>query len=135
MLDTAGAILERIICDRLEFITESPEGLSDQQYSFQKGRSTIDAIKSVIATAREAIADKRWNRGTKKYCAVVTLDVKNAFNSARWNNIHAVLRQMRAPDYLLRIISSYLSAKGLLWGPYCGTSCTTPFYASTLEAT
>ncbi|CAB0035489.1 unnamed protein product [Trichogramma brassicae] len=98
MLDTAGKILERIICDRLEAITESPEGLSDHQYGFRKGRSTINAIENVIATAREAIAGRRWNRGTKKYCAVVTLDVKNAFNSARWNSIHAALRRMRTPD-------------------------------------
>ncbi|CAB0034602.1 unnamed protein product, partial [Trichogramma brassicae] len=68
---------------------------------------------NVIATAREAIAGKRWNHGTKKYCAVVTLDVKNAFNSARWNSIHAALRRMRTPEYLLRIISSYLSARVL----------------------
>uniref|UniRef100_A0ABD2VVA5 Reverse transcriptase domain-containing protein n=1 Tax=Trichogramma kaykai TaxID=54128 RepID=A0ABD2VVA5_9HYME len=102
MLDTAGKILERIICDRLEAITESPEGLSDHQYGFPKGRSTIDAIERVIATAREAIAGKRWNRVTKKYCAVVTLDLKNAFNSVRWNSIHAALPWVRAPEYLLR---------------------------------
>ncbi|CAB0035445.1 unnamed protein product [Trichogramma brassicae] len=108
-----GQDLERIICDRLEAITESPEGLSDHQYGFRKGRSTINAIENVIATAREAIAGRRWNRGTKKYCAVVTLDVKNAFNSARWNSIHAALRRMRTPEYLLRIISSYLSARVL----------------------
>lgn len=113
MLDTAGKILERIICDRLEATTESPGGLSDHQYGFRKGRSTINAIENVIATAREAVAGKRWNRGTKKYCAVVTLDVRNAFNSARWNSIHAALRRMRAPEYLLRIISSYLSARVL----------------------
>ncbi|CAB0044296.1 unnamed protein product, partial [Trichogramma brassicae] len=83
MLDTAGKILEKLICDRLEAITESPGGLSDHQYGFRKERSTINAIENVIATAREAIAGKRWNRSTKKYCAVVTLDVKNAFNSAR----------------------------------------------------
>ncbi|CAB0039101.1 unnamed protein product [Trichogramma brassicae] len=98
MLDTAGKILERLICDRLEAITESPGGLSDNQYGFRKERSTINAIENVIATAREAIAGKRWNRGTKKYCAVVTLDVKNAFNSARWNNIHAALRRMHVPE-------------------------------------
>uniref|UniRef100_A0ABD2WDW6 Reverse transcriptase domain-containing protein n=2 Tax=Trichogramma kaykai TaxID=54128 RepID=A0ABD2WDW6_9HYME len=77
--DTVGKILERIICDRLENTTESAGGLSDHQYGFRKGRSTINAIENVIATAREAIAGKRWNRGTKEYCAMVTLDVKNAF--------------------------------------------------------
>ncbi|CAB0031138.1 unnamed protein product [Trichogramma brassicae] len=113
MLHTAGKILERIICDRLEATTERPGGLSDHQYGFRKGRSTINAIENVIATAREAIAGKRWNRVTKKYCAVVTLDVKNAFNSARWNNINAALRRMGTPEYLLRIVASYLSAREL----------------------
>ncbi|CAB0040336.1 unnamed protein product [Trichogramma brassicae] len=103
----------RILTSSCRSITESPEGLSDHQYGFRKGRSTINAIENVIATAREAIAGRRWNRGTKKYCAVVTLDVKNAFNSARWNSIHAALRRMRTPEYLLRIISSYLSARVL----------------------
>ncbi|CAB0040007.1 unnamed protein product [Trichogramma brassicae] len=111
MLDTAGKILETLICDRLEAITESPGSLSDHQYSFRKGRSTINAIENVIATTREAIDGKRSNRSTKKYCAVVTLDVKNALNLARWNNIHAALRSMHVPEYLLRIIRSYLSAR------------------------
>ncbi|CAB0034417.1 unnamed protein product [Trichogramma brassicae] len=113
MLDTAGKILERIICDRLEAFTERPGGLSERQYGFRKGRSTIDAIEDVISVAREAIAGKRWYRGTKKYCAVLTLDVRNALNSARWDNILAALRRLLVPDYLLRIISSYFSARVL----------------------
>ncbi|CAB0037474.1 unnamed protein product [Trichogramma brassicae] len=111
--DTAGKILERIICDRLEAFTERPGGLSERQYGFRKGRSTIEAIEDVISTAREAIAGKRWYRGTKKYCAVVTLDVRNAFNSARWDNILAALRRLLVPDYLLRIIANYFSARVL----------------------
>ncbi|CAB0032474.1 unnamed protein product [Trichogramma brassicae] len=51
--------------------------------------------------------------GTKKYCAVVTLDVRNAFNSVRWDNILAALRRLLVPDYLLRIIASYFSARVL----------------------
>ncbi|CAB0044139.1 unnamed protein product, partial [Trichogramma brassicae] len=83
MLDTAGKIRERIICDRLEAFTERPGGLSERQYGFRKGRSTIDPIKDIVSTARYAVAGRRWHRGTKKYCAVVvTLDVRNAFNSA-----------------------------------------------------
>ncbi|CAB0039071.1 unnamed protein product [Trichogramma brassicae] len=94
MLDTMGKILEKIICDRLEAFTERPGGLSERQYGFRKGRSTIDAIEDVISTARNAIAGRRWFRGTKKYCAVVTLDVRNAFNSARWDNIKGALQAL-----------------------------------------
>ncbi|CAB0036598.1 unnamed protein product, partial [Trichogramma brassicae] len=113
MLDTAGKILERIIRDRLEVFTERPGGLSDLQYGFRRERSTINAIESVIATARRAVAGKRWHRGTKQYCAVVTLDVKNAFNSARWNNILSALRRMNVSEYLLRTITSYFSDRVL----------------------
>uniref|UniRef100_A0ABD2WY82 Reverse transcriptase domain-containing protein n=1 Tax=Trichogramma kaykai TaxID=54128 RepID=A0ABD2WY82_9HYME len=113
MLDTAGKILERITCDRLEAYTKRPGGLSERQYGLRKGRSTIDAIEDVISTGREAIAGKRWYCGTKKYCAEVTLVVRNAFNSARWDNILAALRRLFVPEYLLRIISSYFSARVL----------------------
>ncbi|CAB0039191.1 unnamed protein product [Trichogramma brassicae] len=65
MLDTAGKILERIICDRLEAFTERPGGLSERQYGFRKGRSTIDAIEDIVSTARYAVAGRRWHRGTK----------------------------------------------------------------------
>ncbi|CAB0044049.1 unnamed protein product [Trichogramma brassicae] len=70
-------------------------------------------IENVIATAREAIAGKRWNRDPKRYYAAVTLDVKNVLNSARWNNINTALCRMRTPKYLLRIVGSYLSARVL----------------------
>ncbi|CAB0029048.1 unnamed protein product, partial [Trichogramma brassicae] len=54
-----------------------------------------------------------------EYCAVVgTLDVRNAFNhSARWDNILAALRRLLVPDYLLRIIASYFSARVLDFTP------------------
>ncbi|CAB0034439.1 unnamed protein product [Trichogramma brassicae] len=58
MLDTAGKILKRIICDWLKAFTERPAGLSERQYGFQKGRSTIDAIEDVISTARNAVAGR-----------------------------------------------------------------------------
>uniref|UniRef100_A0ABD2X0I8 Reverse transcriptase domain-containing protein n=1 Tax=Trichogramma kaykai TaxID=54128 RepID=A0ABD2X0I8_9HYME len=110
MLDTAGKILERIICGRLEVYTEAPAGLSDCQHGFRRGRSTIDAIESVTTAAREAVGGAI---GSRKYCAVVTLDVRNAFNSARWNNILAALERIRTPEYLLKIIYSYFQAKVL----------------------
>ncbi|CAB0036374.1 unnamed protein product [Trichogramma brassicae] len=97
----------------LEAFTERPGSLSERQYGFRKGRSTIDAIEDVISTARNAVTGRRWFRGTKKYCAVVTLDVRNAFNSARWDNILAALRRLLVPDDLLRIIASYFSARVL----------------------
>ncbi|CAB0034435.1 unnamed protein product [Trichogramma brassicae] len=112
-LPAAGKILERIVCDRLEAFTERPGGLSERQYGFRKGRSTIDAIEDIVSTRPVCSSRQEVAPGTKKYCAVVTLDVRNAFNSARWDNILAALRRLPVPDYLLRIISSYFSARVL----------------------
>ncbi|CAB0032299.1 unnamed protein product [Trichogramma brassicae] len=116
MLDAMGKMLERIICDRLQAFTESPAGLSDRQFGFRRGRSTIDAIETVVSTAREALKGKRWLGGTKEYCAVVTLDVKNAFNTARWNNILTALERIETPAYLLKIIANYFQDRVLEFG-------------------
>uniref|UniRef100_A0ABD2WJ82 Reverse transcriptase domain-containing protein n=1 Tax=Trichogramma kaykai TaxID=54128 RepID=A0ABD2WJ82_9HYME len=111
--DTAGKILKTIIVGRLEVHTEGPAGLVGPQYSFRKRRSSIDAIQTVLSTTRSAISGKRWHRDTKEYFAIITLDVRNAFNSAWWNKIFIVLSQMEVPAYLLRIVTSYFCDREL----------------------
>lgn len=113
LLDTPGKILEKIIVGRLQDFTEGPLGLSERQFGFRKAKSTTDAIMLVVNTAREAISGKRWKRGAKKYCAIVTLDVKNAFNSARWPQIISALEGLRVPSYIREIVASYLSNRTL----------------------
>ena len=97
MLDSAGKILERIMYTRIEIIAENH--LSDRQFGFRK-RSTVDAINLVVETAKRAISGTRWGNGEKEYCAVVTLDMQNAFNSARWDRIMEALDQFGIPKYL-----------------------------------
>nr|XP_036224320.1 uncharacterized protein LOC118681891 [Bactrocera oleae] len=85
MLDTVGKIFERIIHQRIEAVVDPL--LADNQYGFRKGRSTLDAINLVVNTTKEAIAGTRWKGGTKKYCLVAALDIRNALNSAKWDCI------------------------------------------------
>ncbi|CAB0044363.1 unnamed protein product [Trichogramma brassicae] len=99
MLDTAGKILERIMVGRLEAHTEGPAGLADSQFGFP--------------LPDQPISGKRWHRGTKKYCAIITLDVRNAFNSARWDKILTALSQMEVPAYLQRMVSNYFRGRVL----------------------
>lgn len=113
MLDTIGKVLERIILNRLTPLLESEGGLSHQQFGFRKARSTLDAVNRVVTMASEAIKGKRWKGGTKQYCAVVTLDVKNAFNTANWGHILNALQRMNVPTYLLQILDSYFEDRVL----------------------
>ena len=89
---------------RIEIIAENH--LSDRQFGYRK-RSTVDAINSVVETAKKAISGTRWKNGEKKYCAVVTLDMQNAFNSARWDRIMEVLDQFGIPKYLQNLVASF----------------------------
>jgi hypothetical protein len=107
-----GKVLERVIMNRLVRFTEGVNGLSNQQFGFRKGKSTIDAIRSVTNTAAVALQHKR--RGIR-YCAVVTLDVKNAFNSASWSSIANSLLELGVSKYLYDILEDYFQNRILYY--------------------
>jgi len=124
-------VFEKLISKRLNLAVDAAGGLSPTQFGFRKGKSTLDAIRMVTGTAAEAIRRKRWKGGTKKYCLLVTLDIKNAFNTANWTRIMQALRRLRTPEYLTRVVDRYLGERVLIfdtsdrsWAPCCGTPCT-----------
>lgn len=110
LLDTVGKMLERVIYNRLLPIVENRGGLSERQFGFRKARSTVDAISMVVKIASKAIYGVRT---AKEYCLVITLDIKNAFNSANWTRIKSALAKLEVPQYLASIIGSYLSERSL----------------------
>lgn len=107
LLDVEGKLYEHLLLERLNKEIERTGGLSENQYGFRKGRQTIDAIGKVLNIARQA-AVKR------DLCVAITLDVKNAFNSASWQQILDKMRRNGINESLIRIISSYLSDRKLL---------------------
>lgn len=113
LCDTKGKAFEKLICNRLLSHAENNGGLSDTQFGFRQNRSTIDAIKMVVDIAELAIEGTRWLHGAKEYCAIVTLDVKNAFNTANWSCIWKALARMNTPLYLRKVIESYFTDRRL----------------------
>ena len=61
------------------------------------------------------------SRCTKRICAIIGLDVENAFNTARWDKIMLALEDLSVPLYLRRVISSYLTDRTLLYDTDDGT--------------
>ena len=112
MLDGFGKLLERLILQRLQMHTESDTtGLSERQYGFRRCRSTIDAVSHVVGIVRSS-----WTGSVKAsgHVAMVTLDIRNAFNSARWDLILKALREdFRVSRTLLRLLESYLDGRVL----------------------
>lgn len=80
------------------------------QFGFRRSRCTTDAISEVLKVAREAISGPIQNRDL---CAVVTLDVKNAFNSASWGRIDNALQRSGTPAYFIKVIRSYLKNRSI----------------------
>ena len=78
------------------------------------GKSTLDAINQVFGKEKDAISGVRWKRGSKKYCLLAALGVKNAFNSARWKNICLLLDRLGIPMYL-KILKSFLRNRLLVY--------------------
>ena len=113
MLDTAGKLLEKLLKPRLQAAIKAAGDLSDRQYGFRKGRSTVEAISDVVTAVHAA---QRGNNFSRKIVLLVTLDVKNAFNSVRWKNILETLQtRFQVPQYLLRMVKHYLWDRVLLY--------------------
>ena len=101
LLDTMGQLLEKMILQGLQGHMVGENGFSENQFGFRKGRSIVDAIQAVVA-----------GRGTSKrkgFCVLISIDLCNAFNTARWNICIEAMVRKRVPCYLLRMIDDCLS--------------------------
>lgn len=70
----------------------------------RKKKSTLDTI---LAVAKPAKVTLQLNRRGMRYCAVVTLDVRNAFNSTGCRSIAETLQRLRVSLYLYKILGDY----------------------------
>lgn len=110
LIDVLAKLYEQLILQKLKKELRNHGGLSTQQYGFQEGKSTIDAIERVLDLAQCA---NSGSTKAKKWCALVTFDVRNAFNSANWKNIMEALAEKGIPEYLRKVIGSYLSERSI----------------------
>ena len=107
LLDNVGKLLERVIVNRLESYLKERDIISNSRYGLKTGLCTSDTGIRLKRIAESAIA-------TRQFCAAVSLDIRNAFNSIPWERILEALKDAEVPAYLLRMISSYSKHRRLL---------------------
>lgn len=113
MLNIIGKVMESMVRGRLRRAIREAGDLSDDQHGFREGRSTIGAIEQVVKVVMRA---RRVRPDIKPDVLLVTLDVKNAFNSAKWDDmLHSLEQVFSVPDYLRNILRSYLRDRYLHW--------------------
>ena len=111
LIDSIAKILETILKDRLDMELQTRGGLSERQYGFRKGSSTVHALERVVDTVTKVKSVSMANRDK---LLLVTLDVKNAFNTARWDVIINELRgHWQVSEYLIANIRGYLSDRAV----------------------
>ena len=107
-----GKLLEELILQRLQALLVGENGLSKNQFGFRKGRSTLDVIQAVVNVA----TNTRKGTGKRKgFCALISIDIRNAFCTARWNICIETMMRKNVLDYLWRMIDDYLSDRWVMY--------------------
>lgn len=107
LINVIAKVYETLVKDRLTKEIEEKGNLSENQYGFRRGRSTVQAIEKVLEFPQEQ---------RTKLCLMITLDVRNAFNTASWELIIAELRTKGISGYLINIIGDYFKNRTVKLG-------------------
>lgn len=99
-LNTLNKLFGQLVAARKRSYMEDKCQMSDRQYGFRQGRSTVDAVKKVVGIARNEMG-KRKGRGPR---TLVTVDVKNGFNAVPWVHINEAMKKRRVPQYISGVI-------------------------------
>lgn len=82
MLDSAGKVKEKLMRTRLHTAIEAASNLTERQYGFRRGRSTIGAVQETAQRAYHKVRQNRYK----------TLAVRNAVNPAKCTDVFRSLR-------------------------------------------
>jgi hypothetical protein len=102
LLNTAAKVLEKVLISRIMHHVYSNNLMNNNQYGFTPQTSTVDAVMALKDYVQSSIDDGQ-------YVAVISLDVKGAFDAAWWPGILASLRQLRCPGNLYKLSGSYFN--------------------------
>jgi len=100
LLPVLGKIIEKII--NAELRAQIEPRLTDKQYGFKPGRSTLGAIRNLFT----------WSRlSDDKYVITVFLDISGAFDNLKWSALLEDLETLGTSEHTRRLIMDYLSGR------------------------
>lgn len=105
LIDAAAKVYEYMVKERLEQELERGLGLSERQFGFRGGRSTVDAIEYVVGKVEEV---------TQGFCLLVTFDVRNAFNTVPWDVVIGKVAEKAGDGATVEVLRSYLGDRWIM---------------------
>jgi hypothetical protein len=102
LLSIPGKCLENLVVERLNYFQQTTGQIPSLQFGFTAGRSTADAIKTVI----EFVEHSR-KLGLK--CCLLVLDIAGAFDNTWHPGILARLWKLKCPPNIYSMVRDFLS--------------------------
>lgn len=100
LLPVMGKILESLIIKRLSFNLHTRLKLSHRQFGFTEQTSTVDLLQQLVSKI------KRYK--LSQQVAAVSLDIRGAFDNAKWPIILQRLIDYKVPANIVQLLASYL---------------------------
>lgn len=107
LLSAVGKVYEKLLVERLNQELDEGKILSRRQHGFRARKSTTTAIMELKG---------KINESTKKWYILVTIDVKNAFNSIPWRNITKAMKEKGVSRYLIKVMENYFRDRFIVMG-------------------
>jgi hypothetical protein len=101
LLCTMGKLLEKIINNRLRWLSEKFLWFSPSQHGFRQNKSTITALSSFVSDIENGF-------NTHFSTVSILLDIKGAFDNAWHPAVITSLVTRGCPGYLVKLIDSFL---------------------------
>lgn len=102
LINNFGKVFEKCLKERLLLFITANNILHNLQFGFQKGKSTSDAMYTVINEITK-------NLDTDKKCIAVFLDLAKAFDTVDHNKLLNILEQHGVRGTVLDVFSNYLT--------------------------
>jgi ribonuclease HI len=104
LISTLAKVLENVLINRIVHYMHSHNLLSQNQYGFTPQTSTVDAVMDLKDYAQRSIEEGQ-------YVALISLDVKGAFDAAWWPGILFSIRTLKCPRNLYNLCGSYFNGR------------------------
>lgn len=103
-----GKILEKLLKDRLYHFLHKNQLFQKYQFGFTHNTSTTKALQEIIKRIEQAKLDKT-------NCLIISLDIKNAFNSIKPKIVVQKLKEYNCHDNLIKLADNMLKERQIIY--------------------
>ncbi|GIY45063.1 probable RNA-directed DNA polymerase from transposon BS [Caerostris darwini] len=108
LLSSWGKTFDKLIAKRIVYHLELNNFFNSNQFGFRRKKSTITAIQNIKSFVNQASDEN-------KMVCLISLDIKNAFNSVNWNLLKSKISKLPIPSYLIQILFDFLNNRCVLY--------------------